>query len=163
MLCDNCKNKQATYHAVREINGYKSETHLCEECRRKKSYNTDFSLFDSLFGGFASLGSLGGFDNPSVKGSVCQKCGTTLKEYYDSGLLGCENCYEEFGSNILPQLKQTQAKVSNEGKNPEKKKVFTSPEYEKIKKELAKAVEEEEYGKAAELHDKLKKMEQEGV
>ena len=162
MLCDDCKKRQATYHEVTEVNGYRTDVHLCEECMRKRGYKTDMSVFDSFFNGF-------GFDDffalPSSTRSraVCSKCGKSLEEFTRTGLLGCENCYDEFASYILPHLNQTQAKVLHVGKKPGKKEKKVNPEYEKLKKELSAAVEAEEYEKAAQIQAKIKEMEKESA
>jgi protein-arginine kinase activator protein McsA len=49
------------------------------------------------------------------------------------------------------------------GKKPGKKTTAVkNPEYDKLKAQLAKYVEEEEYEKAAEIQEKIRKMEKEG-
>lgn len=35
-------------------------------------------------------------------------CGTTLKKFYETGLFGCEKCYETFFEELLPVLQKTQ-------------------------------------------------------
>lgn len=159
MLCDDCRKNEASYHEVREINGYRTDVHLCSLCAQKRGVGMrNDDLFNSLLGGF-------GFQSiASNRGSaVCSKCGHTLDDYYDSGLLGCSACYDEFASFILPTLKNAQAKVSHLGKKPGMKKyVNKNPEYEKLKEQLAKYVEAEEYEKAAEVQEKIRKLEREG-
>ncbi len=159
MLCDDCKRNEASYHEVREINGYRTDVHLCSECAKKRGIGNDFSLFDSLLSGF-------GFSNApisqKVKNAVCSKCGHTLEDYYTSGLLGCKNCYDEFASYVLPSLRNTQAKVMHVGKKPGIKASYKNPEYDKLKSQLAKFVEEEEYEKAAQVQEKIRKLEKEG-
>ncbi len=159
MLCDDCKRNEASYHEVREINGYRTDVHLCSSCAKKRGVKNDFSLFDSLLSGF----SLDAFSSPQkITSSVCSKCGHTLENYYSTGLLGCKDCYDEFASYILPSLRNTQAKVMHAGKKPGSKPIVTkNPEYDKLKAQLAKFVEEEEYEKAAEIQEKIRKMEKE--
>ena len=78
-------------------------------------------------------------------------------------MLGCKDCYDEFASYILPSLRNTQAKVMHAGKKPGKKTTAVkNPEYDKLKAQLAKYVEDEEYEKAAEIQEKIRKMEKEG-
>lgn len=160
MLCDDCRRNEASYHEVREINGYRTDVHLCSECAKKRGVGMrSDDLFNSLLSGF-------GFQtlsSPQRGNTVCSKCGHTLDDYYESGLLGCSACYDEFASFILPTLKNAQAKVSHAGKRPGMKKYVTkNPEYEKLKAELAKCVEEEDYEKASQIHEKIRKMEKEG-
>lgn len=35
-------------------------------------------------------------------------CGTTLKDFLDTGLFGCENCYTVFEQELLPILQRVQ-------------------------------------------------------
>ncbi len=160
MICDDCKQNQATYHEVREVNGYRTDLHLCEACRQKRGKKTDFSLFDSLLDGFgfAPLSS----SKQAFRGGICAKCGHSAEEFYRTGLLGCEHCYDQFGSILLPALKSSQAKILHVGKIPGKKRSEADPELEKLKKELAKAVDEEEYETAAQIQEKIKKLQKEG-
>lgn len=36
MLCDNCKQNEATVHMTRVVNGKKTERHLCNVCAAKQ-------------------------------------------------------------------------------------------------------------------------------
>ena len=155
MLCNDCKNREATYHEVTEINGYRTDVHLCSECAKKRKVGVrSESLFDSLLGGF-------GFSSlvSPRNSSVCSKCGHTFQEYYETGLLGCSACYDEFASYVLPALRNSQNKVMHIGKKPgAKSKVYKNPEYDKLKSLLARYVEEEEYDKAAEVQEKIRAL-----
>ena len=55
MLCDKCKQNNATYHSSVNVNGNISETHLCESCARENKLfsfneflNPTFNHFDFL-------------------------------------------------------------------------------------------------------------------
>lgn len=159
MICDDCKKNEASYHEVREINGYRTDVHLCLECASKRGVGSiGDNLFNSLLTGF-------GFSPiaSTRAGVVCSKCGHSVQEYYDTGLLGCPNCYEEFASYVLPALRQGQNKIGHTGKKPGMK-IYAkkNPEYDKLKALLAKYVEEEEYEKAAEVQEKIRAIEKEG-
>lgn len=155
MLCDDCKKQEASYHEVREINGYRTDVHLCSACAKKRGIKNDFSLFDSLLSGFGL-----DYAPKKISSSVCSKCGHTLENYYETGLLGCKDCYDEFASYILPSLRNTQAKVTHVGKKPgQQSSAVKNPEYDKLKAQLAKYVDEEEYEKAAQIQEKIREME----
>lgn len=157
MLCNDCKNREATYHEVTEINGYRTDVHLCSECAKKRKVGLrSESLFDSLLSGFGFSSSL----SSSRSSTVCSKCGHTFQDYYETGLLGCSDCYNEFASYVLPALRNSQNKVMHIGKKPGvKAKCYKNPEYDKLKSLLAKYVEEEEYDKAAEIQEQIRALE----
>ena len=154
MLCDDCKKNEATFHSIRNINGVKTETHLCAECQKKHGYQymplsgigDMFSSFTQLFG-----------DNNS--GLICPKCGTTSDEFLSTGYVGCEECYNQFASLILPRVRQMQTKVLHVGKSPKHKVNNKLTELDRLKAELTKAVELEDCQKAAEIDAKIKKLE----
>ncbi|MBR5192355.1 MAG: hypothetical protein IKW33_02990 [Clostridia bacterium] len=57
---------------------------------------------------------------------VCSSCGTRLSSFYNTGMLGCPRCYENFRREILVALKDIQGKPFHVGKKP----IITSTEKE---------------------------------
>ena len=47
---------------------------------------------------------------------VCEKCGTRLSSYYQTGMLGCPECYSAFRVEILSTLKDIQNSTEHTGK-----------------------------------------------
>ena len=114
----------------------------------------------------------------SVATSECNTCGTDYDEFIESGLLGCENCYDVFSNKIDSLLKNIHGsnrhvgKISkfiessngldefNKGekeiKNNKKEKVSKIDE---LKDSLNKAIKEERYEDAAKIRDEIKKEE----
>ena len=80
MKCEKCNNREATFFYSADINGEKTERHLCAECAREEGYGgaLDFDLhpagmFESVFGDFfgdffapqrALLSAFDGFGDP---------------------------------------------------------------------------------------------------
>ena len=59
MKCEKCNNREVTFFYSADINGEKTERHLCTECAREEGYGgaLDFDLhpagmFESVFGDF---------------------------------------------------------------------------------------------------------------
>lgn len=153
MLCDDCKQNEATYHSIRKINGIKTETHLCAQCRKKHEFDSlPLSGIGDMFGAF------GDFFGSSVMGnSTCEYCGTTADDYLSTGFVGCEHCYDQFSRVILQQLQQMQQKIQHVGKLPGQQTAPTS-EYARLKAELDKAIEVEDYERAGRINEELKKL-----
>lgn len=155
MKCDICKEREATVHLTRIINGMKEEIHLCENCANEKE-KAPFS-FQSILSGFMDY-----MIQPNLTYSknqfVCENCGTNYSEFKQKGLFGCSKCYENFKEMITPVIKNVQGNIEHVGKFPKKagRDIMTKKKIESLKLELQKAIASEEYEKAAEIRDKIR-------
>ena len=154
MLCDECGKREATYHSIKKINGHTTERHLCGECQKKYGSNLmKMSGLGSLFGGLSGF-----FDEPKREEYVCPSCGTTGDEFLRTGFVGCSDCYKEFAPLIMPVIRRMQGDVSHVGKVPAGVENSVSTEYERLKKELEKAIELEEYEQAGIIRDRMRQL-----
>ncbi len=48
----------------------------------------------------------------------CTTCGTTLSKFYQTGLLGCPDCYYAFGAEVLKTVEKVQGAEIHVGKKP---------------------------------------------
>ena len=48
----------------------------------------------------------------------CAHCGTTTTKFYQTGMLGCPNCYAVFTAEIISALKKVQGSIYHAGKTP---------------------------------------------
>jgi len=154
MKCHHC-DSQATVHLTQIINGQMHKMDLCEACAQEKGVTNPDNL---------SIGNLLD-ENPSkvdasTASMTCESCGTTHQDFKKGGRLGCEACYHVFRPVLEPLLDGMHAGVKHFGKVPSRsvKKKSDDDSEELLTKELKKAVEEENYEKAAKLRDRLKKL-----
>ena len=159
MLCEICKKNQANVHMVKIINGVKEEISVCDDCAKKTDgFETPFSFQSLLSGIMDYINSQSITDEASEL--ICKNCGNSYTDFKEKGLLGCDRCYSNFSSTLTPIVKRVQGNIEHVGKIPkragkdlvEKRKIMT------LKEELKKAIEIEEYEKAAELRDKIREM-----
>jgi len=160
MKCHFCDN-EATVHLTEIVNNQMVELHLCETHASEKGADLgqSFSIAD-LFSGFTDL-----FSEPNLlketSRSVCKSCGISFEEFSKKGRLGCEKCYDSFKSSLLPLIKRIQRSGHHQGKSPAlsdeagKMKV----RIQKLQSQLQKTIEGEDYEKAAELRDEIRKLE----
>jgi protein arginine kinase activator len=94
----------------------------------------------------------------------CAYCGMSWAHFKQGGLMGCAHDYEMFSAKMLPLLKRAQeGATAHIGKVPRRRK---SPDAERhvaslrLRKELQKAVDAENYEEAAQLRDQLRRLEQ---
>ena len=50
---------------------------------------------------------------------TCRACGARLSEFYNTGMLGCPDCYKAFGVEIDTALKKIQGRTFHVGKIPQ--------------------------------------------
>jgi len=145
------------------VNNNKVELYLCEQCANEKSQlhiDSAFNLGDFL-SGFIGINEASPYMHPVQQEQVCDVCRMTFSDFQKTGKLGCGNCYKVFGDRLKPILKRLHGNVEHVGKIPQKisKSFNVAHEIEKLKEALNKAIENEEYEKAAEIRDKIREME----
>lgn len=168
MICEVCKQNEATIHITKIINGVKKEANLCHNCASKsKEFNLvpDMDImaplsFQSILGGLMDYVNKTPQTNKSVE-LKCKNCNLSYREFKENGLLGCSECYESFKPIILSVIKGVQGNVEHVGKVPNKngKDLIHKKKLLKLKEELQKAITLEEYENAAELRDQIREIE----
>src|SRR3989441_5993155 len=107
MLCDNCKEREVEIHLTKVENDTKVTLHLCKQCAQQKGFETGESILKSPLGGFIQAmgkGSANVLPTPA-DGLRCAACGSTLKDFRESGRLGCAQCYESFQTHLRDLLR----------------------------------------------------------
>lgn len=167
MLCQNCGKNEATTHIKRVVNGEATQMHLCRGCAEHLGYGDMFSGFgfnlDEFFGGLLGENTQGILNPGNDK---CPKCGYTFNDIVKSGHLGCADCYRKFYDSLLPSLQKIHGKIKHTGKQAMVACEKSSGEAKinpvaKLKEDLQKAIEEQNFEEAAVLRDRIKEMEAE--
>lgn len=175
MLCQKCHKKTASVFISSIINGQETRIYLCDDCVK------DYPLFNFNFQNPFSIkdvmdkfkidedpsidqekDSLLPVDNDSKEEDViCPNCYSTYNEYKQTVKLGCSRCYEAFEEKLKPVLKNIYGHEEYIGKIPKKDNshIYISKEIRILREDLNRAVEQEEYEKAADIRDKIKELE----
>jgi protein arginine kinase activator len=161
MKCDVCKEAEATVHLTQIVSGAMQKVDLCESCAKAKGVSdpASFSLADMFLG----LGhSEGTASTPSSSEIKCPNCGMSQTDFKKSGRLGCSQCYHTFADGLAPLLKSIHKGEQHVGKVPtgHAQDAVTAEQLKILKKDLEEAVKDENFEVAADLRDKIKKMEQ---
>jgi len=92
--------------------------------------------------------------------STCPKCGWTIDDFRQTGKLSCPYDYKAFKWYLKDILHNTHGGLKHKGKVPEN---FVDNDTKRrlkiLRKRLDEAVGSEQYEKAAELRDKIKRLE----
>jgi protein arginine kinase activator len=158
MVCDVCKNNQATVFLTQIVEGKMQKVNLCESCSKEKGVTdpTGFALADLLLG----LGAAHDIEK-SGENRRCAVCGFSQADFKKTGRLGCAFCYDTFAEGLESLLKAMHKGTSHIGKAPENYLLVRKREAElkSLQRDLQKAVANEDYESAAQLRDQIKQLE----
>jgi protein arginine kinase activator len=161
MKCDRC-NKIAVHHLTEVSAGKTVEKHLCENCMALEGGTAvKTPPINELLTNFV-LAHSGGAKETSAS---CPECGITWGEFRQSSLLGCEHDYPLFDKELTPLLQRAHENGTHHiGKVPARRSGTAVPakkqaDLTRLRKELARAVEAEDYERAAKLRDQIREAE----
>lgn len=167
MKCQKCGANNATTHVKTIINGEFKEFDLCSDCAKKMGYTNIFSDMEDEFSSF--LGSFFGNALPArTESARCDFCGSSYYDIAKTGQVGCAHCYDVFEDELMPSIRRIHGNTTHCGKNssralrsnPDKNAEETKEDkIKRLKAELDKSVEKQEFEKAAKLRDEIKDLE----
>jgi protein arginine kinase activator len=157
--CDKC-DKPATIHLTEILGGKKIEKHLCEDCAAEDGITIKANIpISQLLEDFVLQTSQDAEPTPEL---TCEMCGMTFAEFREKGQLGCPHDYEAFREVLVPMLARAQDGATQHvgqappraGRAQQKQTAIL-----RLRSELKQAVAAEQYEQAAELRDRIKKLE----
>ncbi len=172
MLCENCGQRPATVHIVKQVNNQREERHLCDQCAREHGQGAvegafgfpNFSLQQLLSSLLESdtWGVVTPSPRPTGSESRCPSCGMTFRRFKEHGFMGCGQCYDTFDGELTPLLRRVQGSDQHQGKAPKRTGgvLRLRKELVQLKNDLQRAVAHEEFEKAAQIRDRIKELEQ---
>lgn len=141
------------------VNGKAIELHLCEACAQEKGteLNPQFS-FGDLLAGLADFTPI--MMNETTRLEKCTTCGQSVAELSKSGRLGCPDCYKNLQKSLVPIIKRVQRSAQHVGKRPQKisAKLKRQVTVRELEEKLKKFIEQEDYEKAAQVRDEIRKL-----
>ena len=168
MQCQACKQRTATIHLTEISNGQRIETHLCETCAQKqgiaiKNQIPLNELLSTLLAVQADAKTTQIDLTDTDPDAACPACGMTLKKFAEKTLLGCPHDYQVFKEQLTPLIEKAHAGCTkHKGKVPKTLPDNTKNQVELInlKRQLDDAVKKEDYETAAEIRDRIKKLDE---
>jgi protein arginine kinase activator len=94
---------------------------------------------------------------------TCPVCGINFAEFRQAGRLGCPYDYVFFQEDLEPLLLNIHGAKLHRGKRPTRRSGSPDRQHQLIQKrrEMQEAIQKEDYERAGELRDTIKRMEQE--
>jgi len=156
MKCEKCSDKEATFYYSSNINGERTERHLCADCARAEGFGgaldyRPMELFDDMLDGF-----FGDFFAPGRSFlSPFDRIGSSMRRMMAPVLPRINVVIGEPETTQKP-LSETESRIPADAGA----EVKSRREIAALKHQLHEAVKAENYEKAIELRDRLKKLEQ---
>jgi len=161
MVCESCGKREAVIHLTEIKNNQMSMTHLCEQCAAAKGVETaegppNFPLTDFL----AQMGDL--TERSQSGEATCGFCGLTFAAFRETGRLGCPHCYASFEGHLRGLLRRIHGGTQHVGKvylpsDPTASE--RAKRLEGLRCRLQRAVESEDFERAAEIRDLIRSLE----
>ncbi len=167
MLCQDCRKREAQVHFTQIVNNEKTTLSICRECAAARGFhspleNAPFPLAEILAGLAADLPTSPGSDDDPL---VCPGCSLSFDDFASLGRFGCGECYRTFRTRLEPIMRKIHGASLHRGRTPKSEVTSTAEqgalpvrEEGRLEAELKKAVESEDFERAAEIRDKLKTM-----
>jgi protein arginine kinase activator len=156
MQCESCQAKEATVHLTQVIEGEVKKLHLCEGCAKASgvTYKIPTSIHEILQGVGAAKLSL---PEPT---RACPACRMTRADFKKVGRLGCAECYEAFGDELLGVVRAMHHAEQHQGKFPRRmtEKAKLAEELERLRAELSRVIGAEQFEEAARLRDQIRRL-----
>ncbi len=160
MLCDKCKQRQATVRVTKILNNQKTEANYCAECAQLESGlalgGPMLSVHDFMKGFFgpASAGA-------KPQAGRCPVCNQSFSELVQRGRFGCSQCYATFREAAPDLVRRIHGAKRHSGKLPRRAcgAVALQQEMTGLRQQLSEHVAKEEYEEAAKVRDRIRALE----
>ncbi len=164
-VCDNCGEPGAVVHLTRVENEETTTTHLCEKCAAEKGIQTSIKSPNLPLTDF--LAKMGGDNLFEAEGSPqedlsCPFCGLSTADFKRLGRLGCPQCYSTFETYLRGLLRRIHGSTQHVGKvylPPDPSVSDREQRLTALRRKLSRAVETEDFERAAELRDQIRTLE----
>ncbi len=161
-VCQQCGERKASIYMTDIVEGQPVKKHICRQCYDQEGEAPSLSsseLFAKLVGIIAP-------ELRKAGNRKCPECGIDYVEFRQSFKFGCPNDYEVFSGALEDLFLEVHGATRHNGKIPEGRAQALCggrQRLEILSRELEKAIEGEDFERAAQLKHKIDRMEQSGV
>lgn len=165
MKCSVCGEREGVVNLTQVKEGEVHTSSLCAGCAAEKGIETGIGMADTPLGGFlAKLGESADPDAPlhAALEVRCSGCDATLRDFRETGRVGCGQCYVAFDAPLRELLRRLHGSTHHTGMQYELRETLTAVRTEPgrtqlgLREQLRRAVESEQFERAAKLRDQLK-------
>jgi protein arginine kinase activator len=164
MKCLNC-DAEATIFFKEVVDGQLHEIRLCEACAAEKGFHLAVEQNKlTIANQFIWMAENLYPESAAKVGAVqCPSCGIRYSQFARTGRLGCADCYGAFETQLKQILRRVHGATRHHGRAPRGADASTLRQRDlgRLREELNRAVEREEFELAARLRDQIRQMEEE--
>lgn len=162
MLCDSCREHDASVHLTQVVKGEVTLRHLCPKCAAEQGIETTVTTPPkNVLGEF--LQAVQQQANTAQAEAVrCTYCSMTLRDFRATGRLGCSRCYTTFEESLRELLRRVQGSAKHVGRRyvlPAPHILQQTTTVGELRDRLRRAIENEEFEIAAALRDQIRENE----
>jgi protein arginine kinase activator len=163
-VCDLCGENPAVVHLTQVVDNQTTTSHLCERCATEKGLYTPSPPPNLPLADF--LGKMGGAaprEGEDPAGDLtCPFCGLNASGFKELGRLGCPQCYSTFETSLRGLLRRVHGGTQHVGKvylPPDPSTTEVENRLEGLRKKLQRAIDAEDFERAAQLRDQIRTLE----
>lgn len=162
MLCDVCRELDASVHLTQAVEGEVRQRHLCAKCAAEQGIETTVTAPPkNVLGEFLQAVQQQAGATPS-ESARCTYCSMTLRDFRSTGRLGCSRCYTTFEPSLRELLRRVQGSAKHVGRRyvpPEPEVLERATTIGELRDRLRRAIENEDFEVAATLRDQIRDVE----
>jgi protein arginine kinase activator len=160
-VCDSCHERDAVVNLTTIENNAVRQLHLCEQCAAAQGVETTVATPKHPLGTF--LEAVQKQSMPaSTEAGKCPFCGLTMKDFRDTGRMGCSSCYTTFEGSMRELLRRVHGGPRHIGRSyhaPKEEILAKAGTLGELREKLRRAIEQEQFEAAAELRDRIRVLE----
>lgn len=162
MLCELCKERDVVI-TLTEIDGNGvRQVRLCEECAAQRGVQTSIAAAKPAIGSFLQSVQQSAAGGSSDAGR-CSFCASTLRDFRQTGRLGCPYCYTAFEQSLRELLAKVHGQARHTGREysgaPGATQLLRPVSVDRLRERLERAIRAEEFELAATLRDQIRELE----
>ena len=162
MLCDSCRERDAVIQVTQVTEPPVKQLNLCEKCAAERGIETQLSVPKPPLTDFILAVQQKALPSGEADGVRCAFCGASLRDFKQSGRLGCAYCYGAFESSLRDLLRKVHGNSKHQGKNylpPLSPLDEGATVLAELRDRLKRAIDQEHFEEAARLRDQIKVIE----
>ncbi len=161
MICHICKDKVATIRLKEIINNVVTELHLCRDCFEAREQQAKGGADTVSSKMLDSLEHREKGKSKEAEALMCPSCHISEEQFRSKGRLGCAECYTTFARPLAQILGRVHDATEHRGKIPRRVRgsFDFKNEMRRLQEDLQKAIQSENYERAAKLRDKIRHFE----
>jgi len=159
MLCDHCKERDGVVTLTTVEGDTVRQLTLCERCAAERGVETPSLQPKNPLGEFLQAVQQHGGLPPGVEAAGCPICQTTLRDFRETGRLGCAACYDTFERSLRDLLRRVHGHSVHVGRQyeaPPTEVLMEAVTLTELRARLQRAVDGEEFELAATLRDQIR-------